>query len=160
MSNRLVSLSPNVLRKFYIVQYSMNHTCNMLMWTINWLLLRIHSVAPFIYYSIHTFSGTRSPPLTESCPSRKEQTASICDWQGNSQASSSAESHFPEMLSHLCLALGCLHIICWEAKSWNVNLALKDNMLLKSDKKEKLSWVQTDCLCSQVLKMHSQKYFL
>lgn len=79
LSNRLVSLSPNVLRKFYIVQYSMNHTCNMLMWTINWLLLRIYSVAPFIYYSIHTFSGTRSPPLTESCPSRKEQTASICD---------------------------------------------------------------------------------
>lgn len=25
-------------------------------------------------------------------------------------------------------------------------------MLLKSDKKEKLSWVQTDCLCSQVPK--------
>lgn len=29
----------------------------------------------------------------------------------------------------------------------------------KNDKKAKLSWVQTDCLCSQVLKVRSQKYF-
>lgn len=86
-------------------------------------------------------------------------TASICDWEGNCQARSSGDCPFPKLLSHPCPALGCPRM-GWEALSWNVNLAFKDNMLLRSDKKEKLSWVQTDCLCSQVLKMHSQKYFL
>lgn len=111
----LLSVSLNALKKFCVLHYSkqkMNHTLTMLIWLINWLLIRTYCVAPFVYYTIHTFPGAKSPLLTEPLTSREEQIASICDRQGNCQASSSGDSHFPELLSHPCLALGCPCISC------------------------------------------------
>lgn len=152
------SISPNALRKFSVIQYSnqnIHHTSDTSVWIIKWLPVRIDFVAPRVPYTSQTFPGTSRSLLKGPHKPGEDHMASVCDWYPNGPASSSGESHFTELLSHSCLAFGCPSLSGWETISWNVNLALQDNMLLKSDKKEKLSWVQTDCLCSQVLKMHS-----
>lgn len=155
-----LSTSPNTLKTFYIMQYSkqqIKHAFNSSVWVINWFLVTICFVGPFASYSIHTFPGTSSF-LTERHKSREQRPA--CWLAPRLSSQQLWDSRSTDLLSHSCLALWRPSISCCDTISWNVNLALKDNMLLKSDKKEKLSWVQTDCLSSRVLKMHSQKYFL
>lgn len=57
---------------------------------------------------------------------------------------------------------------CWETALWNVHSALKEvvgsfSFFFRSkfhDKEEEKWPIQTDRLCSQVHKVHSQKYFL
>lgn len=121
-------------------------------WIINWILTRIYLVAPFVSNTIHTFPRTNSSSRTKLQKSREEPRSSKFYGHQSHRARSSGDNDLTKLLSHSCPALWCLSISCWETISWKVNLALKDNMLLKSDKKEKLSKVQTDCLCSQVPK--------